>query len=72
MGVIDDFPGSHDYVLRYLDASDRDAFARFDAAFEEGTLGWFRKYHRPVWDALHDQMEDALAEPAENGPAAHQ
>ncbi|MEV4377826.1 DUF4132 domain-containing protein [Streptosporangium sp. NPDC049644] len=166
MGVIDDFPSSHDYVLRHLDAPARDALARFDAAFEagleppgaegdprmfgrwaqlrlgnghhgvdhydervlrvtrsaadgdtpwtfedvrflwmaanalmtwrhtdypelyrlplaairrldyrgrrqilEGTLGWFRKYHRPVWDALHDQMEVLLTEPAEHGPA---
>ncbi|WP_433365170.1 DUF4132 domain-containing protein [Streptosporangium sp. CA-115845] len=166
MGVIDDFPSSHDYVLRYLDEAARDAFARFDAAFEagrelpdaesdprlfgrwaqlrlgnghhgvdhydervlrvtrpaadgdtpwtfddvrflwmaanglmvrehtdypelyrlplaairrldyrarrqilEGTLDWFRQYHRPVWDVLHDQMEDVLTEPAENGPA---
>ncbi|MER5620175.1 DUF4132 domain-containing protein [Streptosporangium sp. NPDC002544] len=166
MGVIDDFPRSHGYVMHYLDAPTREIFARFDAAFEagrelpdaesdprlfgrwaqlrlgnghhgvheydervlratrlaadsdtpwtfedarflwmaadalmtwrhtdyselyrlplaairrldyrgrrqilEGTLGWFRKYHRPVWDALHDQMEDVLTEPAENGPA---
>ena len=33
------------------------------------TPSWFRQYHRPVWDALHDQLEDVLTEPAENGPA---
>ncbi|WP_371783649.1 DUF4132 domain-containing protein [Streptosporangium subroseum] len=33
------------------------------------TPNWFRLYHRPVWDALHDQLEDVLTEPAENGPA---
>lgn len=35
----------------------------------EWTPGWFRRYHRPVWDALHHQLEDVLTEPAENGPA---
>ncbi|WP_165781353.1 DUF4132 domain-containing protein [Streptosporangium minutum] len=35
----------------------------------EWTPGWFRQYHRPVWDALHHQLEDVLTEPAENGPA---
>ncbi|SNT62125.1 protein of unknown function [Streptosporangium subroseum] len=166
MGVLDDFPRAHDHAIRQVDSLFRDAFARFDAAFDAGrelpdgesdlrmfgrwaqmrlslgrdgghdydehvlcatrlaaegdipwtaedirflwstanelmtrmhtnylelyriplaairtlgyadrrlTLGetpsWFRQYHRPVWDALHDQLEDVLTEPAENGPA---
>ncbi|MER5418231.1 DUF4132 domain-containing protein [Streptosporangium roseum] len=167
MGVIADFPSSHDYVVRDLKSSIRDAFARFDTAFEAGrepldaesdprmfgrwaqlrlskgtdgghdydervlrmtrsaaegdipwtsedvrflwraanalmnyrhtnypelyriplavirrlgyqerrrvlewwTPEWFRQYHRPVWDALHDQLNDVLTEPAEHGPA---
>ena len=36
MGVIDDFPRSHDYVIRDLDPSIREDFARFDAAFDAG------------------------------------
>ncbi|MGV9325883.1 DUF4132 domain-containing protein [Streptosporangium sandarakinum] len=34
-----------------------------------GTQEWFRRYHRPVWDALHEQLDDVLTEPAEHGPA---
>ncbi|WP_424536338.1 DUF4132 domain-containing protein [Sphaerisporangium viridialbum] len=172
MGVIDDFPRAHDYWIRELDASIRDAFTRFDGALEaghasldelvegsddhyrrmfgywtqmrlslgndgghdheehvlravrsvaesdipwtaqdvrflwgianalmtwlhtnypelyriplaavrrldyaerrrilEGTPNWFRRHHKPVWEAVHDQLDDILTEPAENGPA---
>ena len=36
MGVIHDFPRAHDYVIRQVDSSVREAFARFDAAFDVG------------------------------------
>ncbi|MBF8191557.1 DUF4132 domain-containing protein [Nonomuraea sp. K274] len=35
----------------------------------KGTPEWFRKYHRPVWDALGDQIKRLLEEPAAHGPA---
>ncbi|MEV4092325.1 DUF4132 domain-containing protein [Streptosporangium saharense] len=35
----------------------------------EWTPNWLRRYHRPVWDALHEQLEEVLTEPPENGPA---
>ncbi|MEU9830980.1 DUF4132 domain-containing protein [Streptosporangium sp. NPDC048047] len=37
MGVIADFPSSHDYVVRGLDDSTRSTFDRFDAAFDAGS-----------------------------------
>ncbi|MBB5081995.1 DUF4132 domain-containing protein [Nonomuraea endophytica] len=30
---------------------------------------WFRRYHRPVWEVLHEELEEVLTEPAEHGPA---
>ncbi|WP_066940404.1 DUF4132 domain-containing protein [Microtetraspora fusca] len=35
----------------------------------EGSQDWYRRYHRPAWDALHEELDDLLTEPAENGPA---
>ncbi|MFI7609997.1 DUF4132 domain-containing protein [Nonomuraea terrae] len=32
-------------------------------------MWWFRTYHRPVWDALHEQLDAVLTEPPEHGPA---
>ncbi|MFG2075739.1 DUF4132 domain-containing protein [Nonomuraea maritima] len=34
-----------------------------------GTQQWFKSYHRPVWDALHDQLDQVLTEPPAHGPA---
>ncbi|MFE3453275.1 DUF4132 domain-containing protein [Nonomuraea sp. NPDC059194] len=30
---------------------------------------WFRRWHRPVWDALQEELEAVLTEPAAHGPA---
>jgi hypothetical protein len=35
----------------------------------EWTPDWFRRYHRPVWDVLREQLEEVLTEPPEHGPA---
>ncbi|PZG20695.1 DUF4132 domain-containing protein [Nonomuraea aridisoli] len=32
-------------------------------------MWWYRTYHRPVWDALHGQLDQVLTEPPEHGPA---
>ncbi|MGW0805755.1 DUF4132 domain-containing protein [Nonomuraea sp. NPDC002799] len=35
----------------------------------KSSLGWYRKWHRPVWEALHERLTEVLTEPPENGPA---
>ncbi|MFI6907824.1 hypothetical protein ACIBKY_41630 [Nonomuraea sp. NPDC050394] len=32
-------------------------------------VDWFRKYHPPVWEVLHEEIDEVLTEPAEHGPA---
>ncbi|WP_271221559.1 DUF4132 domain-containing protein [Streptosporangium carneum] len=33
------------------------------------TPSWFHRDHRPVWETVHEQLEELLTEPPEHGPA---